>query len=80
MKCSERCASEHDLAVWKFLEDYIYNNYSWHLPLFLPFHSKEWSTNNFSTQHQYIILQTDDENQHALIVLITSLVDIVLIP
>ena len=80
MKCSERYASKHDLAVWKFLEDYIYNNYSWHLPLFLPSHSKEWSTNNFSTQHQYIILQTDDENQHALIVLITSLVDIVLIP
>ena len=80
MKCSERYASEHDLAVGKFLEDYIYNNYSWHLPLFLPSHSKEWSTNNFSTQHQYIILQTDNENQHALIVLITSLIDIVLIP
>ena len=22
-------ASQHDSAVWKFLEDYIYNNYSW---------------------------------------------------
>ena len=67
MKCSERYASEHDLAVWKFLENYIYNNYSWHPPLFLPSHSKEWSTGNFSTQRQYIILQTDDENQHAFI-------------
>ena len=28
MKCSERYASEHDLAVWKFLEDYIYNDTS----------------------------------------------------
>ena len=23
-----RYASQHDLAVWKFLEDHIYNNYS----------------------------------------------------
>ena len=68
MKCSERYASEQYLAVWKFLEDYIYNNnYSWHPPLFLPSHSKEWSTGNFSKQRQYIILQTDDENQHAFI-------------